>query len=291
MPKETVHRQIDISIIIPMYNAELFIENTIKSILNQKAHGLELEIIIVDDVSNDGSCDVVRKLQTEKIKLIELDVNGGSAHARNIGLRNAQGKWIQFIDSDDTICNNLYKTFNDAQQEGMNCYVFSLLIEYPGYSLMRSITTVKDKRAFGYFYAVWNLFIKRELCIEFKQVSRQNEDVCFVFDMLIEKELKIALLEDVYYILNRKNDQSKMANFKKHEYLQMYNYVNSQIHKGDKLTKMFFLESFVGIVFSKELPLSMSLPIAIKTLLKFFRYVPAVYLNGIRNCIQNTSIN
>lgn len=280
--------KIDISVIIPMYNSAKFIENTISSIVSQEEHGLNYEIIVVDDVSKDDSREVVKNLKNEKIKLIELERNGGTANARNTGIRLAQGEWIQFVDSDDRICNDLYKKFEKSKKPGINCYLFSLIIENHDNTLKRTITEVKDKRAFGYFYAVWNMFIKKEICIEFKHVSRQNEDVCFVFDMMNEKELNISLIEDAYYILNRKNEQSKMANFNKSEYRKMYSYVYDQIDKSDKTTKMFMLETFVGILFSKEIPLVLSLPIAIKTLTRLFMYLPAVYSNGIRNCVKNT---
>lgn len=290
MQTESVLHPVDISVIIPMYNAEAYIRDTIHSILNQEGHGFNIEIIIVDDVSRDRSRDVVRDLGYKNVKLIELEKNGGSANARNVGIRQARGEWIQFVDSDDRIGNDLYKKFEASQKTGINCYVFSLLIQYQNYAIKRTVTEVKDKRGIGYFYAVWNLFIKRDICMEFNQVSRQHEDTCFVFDMMIERELQISLIEDAYYILNRTNDQSKTANFNKKEYLIMYSYLNSRMDKGDDITKMLFLETFVGIVFSKGIPLFMSLGIALKTLIKYYRYLPEVYTNGIRNCVKNKRI-
>jgi len=273
-----------------MYNAEKYIEETIQSIFNQDEHGLSYEIIIVDDLSKDNSKEIVRNIKSSKIKLIELNKNEGSANARNIGIQSAKGKWIQFVDCDDKICNDLYKKFQNSQKPEINCYVFSALFVYADYTVKRTIIDVKDKSAFGYFYTIWNKFIKRDICMEFKNVSRQNEDVCFVFDMMNEKDLKISLIEDAYYIYNCKNAQSKMSNFNIKEYLNMFNYIYDRIDSSDKLTKMFFLESFVGIVFSKGMPLGMSLKVAIKTTFKLYNYLPSVYFKGIRNAIKNTRI-
>jgi glycosyltransferase involved in cell wall biosynthesis len=102
----TMENRIDISVIIPMYNAEKFITNAISSIVAQEEHGLNYEIIVVDDGSSDKSREVVKNLKNERIRLIELEKNGGTAIARNAGLRLAKGEWIQFLDSDDRVCSD-----------------------------------------------------------------------------------------------------------------------------------------------------------------------------------------
>src|ERR1017187_5683507 len=106
-----MENKIDISVIIPMYNAEKYIEAAIASITNQEEHGMNYEIIIVDDCSSDNSREIVKNLRNERIRLIELEKNGGSGNARNTSIRLAQGDWIQFMDSDDKICNDLYQKF------------------------------------------------------------------------------------------------------------------------------------------------------------------------------------
>ena len=281
---------VNLSVIIPMYNAEKYIANTIASIQNQQKHSMVYEIIIVDDCSTDQSRQVVKDLNNDNIRLIELNENGGTSHARNAGIAAARGEWLQFVDSDDAICSDLYSKFEDVQRPLINCYVFSLIIEEHNQTIQRKIIQVKDKRAIGYFYAVWNFFIRKEICAEFNHISLQNEDVCFIVDMMNTKNLEVDVINDAYYILNRKNDASKMANFSEKEYLKMYNYVYGRIDHCDVITKMFILESFVGIVFSKGMPLLMSLRVAMRTIFKLFYFLPAVYSNGIRNCVKNTTI-
>jgi glycosyltransferase involved in cell wall biosynthesis len=285
-----MENKIDLSVIIPMHNSEKYIQETIASILSQKEHGLNYEIIIVDDLSTDNSREVVKNLQHERIKLIELKKNCGSANARNIGMKSAQGNWIQFMDSDDKISLDLYKKFAEANKTNIDCFVFSVIIENYKNKIKRTITEVNDKRTFGYFYVVWNKFIKRELCIPFK-VEFSFEDTCFVIEMMNNREWNIALIEDTFYIYNQKNADSKMANFNIKEYEKMYSYIYSQIDACDELTKMFILETFVGIAFSRGMPLLMRLRIAFRTMLKLYKYIPDVYRNGIRNRIKNTVIN
>lgn len=91
-----------VSIITPSYNSSNFIERTIKSLLSQSYQNWEL--IIIDDCSTDNSCDVIQKYadQDNRIQLIKLKKNSGAAVARNTGIEHASGRFIAFLDSDDT---------------------------------------------------------------------------------------------------------------------------------------------------------------------------------------------
>ena len=90
-----------VSIITPNYNSENFITQTIESVLNQTY--TEWEMIIVDDVSSDKSVDIIQNYLKKdvRIKLIKLEENSGAAVARNTAIKNAKGRFIAFLDSDD----------------------------------------------------------------------------------------------------------------------------------------------------------------------------------------------
>lgn len=88
-----------ISIITPCYNSSDFILETIKSVLNQTY--THWEWWIVDDNSSDDSVEKIRQNPDPRINLIALDENVGAAEARNIGIKNATGRFITFLDSDD----------------------------------------------------------------------------------------------------------------------------------------------------------------------------------------------
>lgn len=90
---------IRVSIITPNYNGEAFIAETIQSVLNQDF--LAWELIIVDDMSTDNSLEIIQSFEDNRIKLIQLEKNQGAAIARNEGIRQAQGRWIAFLDGDD----------------------------------------------------------------------------------------------------------------------------------------------------------------------------------------------
>lgn len=88
-----------VSIIIPNYNKEKYIEKCIKNVFNQTYDNFEL--IIIDDASTDKSLEIIEKFKTNKIKLIKLKQNKGIANARNIGINLSTGRMICFLDSDD----------------------------------------------------------------------------------------------------------------------------------------------------------------------------------------------
>lgn len=96
-----------VSIIVPVYNLEKYISSCIESILNQEYSNIEL--IIVDDGSTDGSLDVINKYAVTDSRIIVFHKgNGGAASARNYGLKSCSGEFITFIDGDDTISKDYF---------------------------------------------------------------------------------------------------------------------------------------------------------------------------------------
>lgn len=88
-----------ISVIMPLYNAENFVNETIHSILNQTYRNFEL--IIINDGSTDASLEKVRKIKDERLKLYDFTLNQGVTFCRNFGIEAAVGDYVSFCDSDD----------------------------------------------------------------------------------------------------------------------------------------------------------------------------------------------
>lgn len=93
-----------LSIIVPVYNVEDYIKECIDSLINIPIE--DMEILVIDDGSLDNSINIVEKYEDTRIKIIHQK-NGGLSSARNTGLKNAKGKYILFVDSDDYIINQL----------------------------------------------------------------------------------------------------------------------------------------------------------------------------------------
>jgi len=280
----------DLSVIIPMYNAEKYIRDTVLSVINQKSRSLSFEIIIVDDASSDSSVRLVNELCDPRIRLLTLEQNHGTAYARNTGMKAAKGKWIQFMDSDDRVSSNLYASLEAGLHEtagkGINCFVFSMLYDFPDHQLRRTIKKIRDKRTVGRLYSACNVFFSKDICPDFP-VDQHFEDICFLIDMMCEQDLKPALIPDAWYVYNKLNTDSKMANFNAEAYRRAHDYILSRVSKCDRLTKMYILESFAGILFWKEIPLKLRIAVVSKTLVRLFPYLHSVLLNGIRNDVKN----
>lgn len=88
-----------VSIIMPSWNTENYIAETIQSVINQTYKNWEL--LIVDDCSTDNTDEVVASFHDDRIKYFHNDKNSGAALTRNKALREAKGEWIAFLDSDD----------------------------------------------------------------------------------------------------------------------------------------------------------------------------------------------
>ena len=106
-----------VSIIVPVYNVEMYIEECILSLCNQTLK--EMEIIIVNDGTKDNSMEVIKKFDDNRIKIISQE-NSGLSAARNAGIKIATGEYIAFVDSDDFILfDSAYEEmYNIALNEG-----------------------------------------------------------------------------------------------------------------------------------------------------------------------------
>lgn len=105
-----------ISIILPSYNVESFIEKCIQSILCQTLH--DWELILVDDGSTDQTTKICRRYaaETENITYVRQE-NKGMGYARNLGLQCAKGSWVTFVDADDWVFPDFLKILKKAQEE------------------------------------------------------------------------------------------------------------------------------------------------------------------------------
>lgn len=125
---------IDLSVIIPVYNAENEISVCLDSLLNQV--DVSLEIIIINDASNDLTLQILQNYQkrNSNITLITLPNNSGSGIARNIGIKHAHGQYVGFIDSYDWVDLNFYSILkNTIEKDESDIAIAGILNEYNNY--------------------------------------------------------------------------------------------------------------------------------------------------------------
>lgn len=170
-----------VSVIIPMYNREHIISRALDSVLAQTLDGVE--IIVVDDGSQDGSVDLVKQYQKkhDNIKLIQAQ-HGGPGPARNLGISHATGKYLAFLDSDDFIPENAYKVMYDMAEEkacdvviGQHLRKIDTVLNGKWYSpagIAKVIRSHVGENCAGSFEimlenpSMWNRFINRAFWIE-----------------------------------------------------------------------------------------------------------------------------
>lgn len=217
-----------VSVIVPVYKAEKYLERCILSILNQTYTNLEL--ILIDDGSPDNSgliCDKFAREDT-RIKVIHKD-NGGVSSARNIGIDVATGEYITFVDSDDYIDTNMLKDLCDLFSEGVDLVVSSVTMItkndtniysmedrfYTASELMESFCL--EKFPIITLCAPWCKLFKRDIIVNndlsFNENMSLSEDV--VFNMQYLSKIKnIVMTSKNYYFYMRDNEESLYTKFR-----------------------------------------------------------------------------
>ena len=104
----------DISIIVPIYNAEKYINKCVDSLLNQTKK--EIELILINDGPTDKTHDILKKYKDKRIKYFK-NKNQGIGKTRNFGIEKATGKYIMFVDSDDYLKDNALEELYDKAEE------------------------------------------------------------------------------------------------------------------------------------------------------------------------------
>lgn len=143
-----------ISVIIPVYNAEKYIEDCILSVLNQTEK--DIEVIAVDDGSTDGSNIILQRLrENDKRLLVFNEKNQGQPTARNIGLNNAKGEFVLFVDADDTIEPMMAEImYNEAVEKNADVVVCSYnnIHTYKNRTYVRRVDDNVNGLTFGDFF-------------------------------------------------------------------------------------------------------------------------------------------
>lgn len=115
----------DISVIIAAYNAERTIATAIESALGQA--GVDLEIVVVDDASQDETAEIVQGFEDDRVRLVRMSRNGGPGAARNVGIETARGQWVAILDADDGYAQNRLARLLAAAEDDVDIVVDDLL--------------------------------------------------------------------------------------------------------------------------------------------------------------------
>ena len=233
---------IKFSIIIPNYNKQNYIDECIKSILNQTIDKSKYEIIFIDDGSSDNSLDVINKYQNVQVLYTNRLLAGG---ARNAGIKQAKGEYLIFLDSDDYLCSNDILEKLDKHINGEDIIFLNF------YRQTNSGTILIEENQKDLFYQVENI---KTLGCPTKCFKRA---IVTLFD---EK----CYYEDVYFTLYAICNSTTCSYFK--EPFFTYRYVAGSITKSKEISPKKMTDVLIQI--SKLYYLCDSFPIYKDSILK-----------------------
>lgn len=201
---------IKVSIIVPIFNSEIYLSRCIESLIHQSLK--EIEIILVNGCSTDNSLSIAEEYKNKYshlIKIINTETRGGPGGARNAGIKAAKGEYIGFVDSDDDVFYTMYEELYEEAVKGNYDMVDSAFyyeaIEEDFLTTTKTacgtlnIMKRKDLMLHGGF--IWSKIIKRDIIADNKILFRENtayEDIDFIRNVMLYCK-KISAIDSVLY--------------------------------------------------------------------------------------------
>lgn len=217
--------QVEVSVIVPVFNTAPFVRACLDSLLNQTFSSFE--IVVVNDGSTDNSKDILYEYATKYPKKIKCfdKTNGGLSSARNFGLNKACGKYVSFVDSDDTVEPSFLERMMDAAQKNNSEIVVCTLnkVNSEG-KLLRKLHQMNEKKGdeevievqnnfkfFGEFsWFACNKIYKKELFDKFNFVENMHyEDIATIPIILLQAKKIVVIENGLYNYYERSNSITK----------------------------------------------------------------------------------
>lgn len=229
-----------LSIIIPVHNTEKYLVSCVESVYEQGLPLNEFEVILVNNASTDNSLDVCRKLKAShsNVVLIHTDTPGVS-NARNLGMQQAQGEYLHFIDSDDKLIAGMYDIYKNTAIDNQPDMIVSGIDNYyasENRHLLQNpkkTCSLRDKKSvcdcirnmtpdekIWLMNVIWNKWYKRSFLFDaktkFDTSLRVGED--FVFNCAVFTELNsCSIISQAFYLYFHRNAKSALNQFHKGE--------------------------------------------------------------------------
>lgn len=236
-----------LSIIIPAYNLEKYISSTLDSLLKID-FSRDYEIIVVNDGSTDNTENIIKEYK-ERYSLIKLITikNSGVSMARNIGIQNAVGEYITFIDGDDTVNQNFFELGINELESGDYDLIqanFQIVnkneISYIRY-VEQDIVIDNKNEMYTYFFSpkqkliynsVWGKIYKRRLVndIQFDTKVSVSEDQKYIFDLFSKcNRIKLLSIIGIHYIQRKSSAMNTLDENKIKNQISVLNYCKESV--------------------------------------------------------------
>ena len=239
-----------LSVIVPVYNVEQYLDKCLDSLVNQTLK--DIEIIVVNDASPDNSKKIINKYMKKykNIKYYEKE-NGGQGSARNLGLKYATGEFVAYVDSDDYVDYDMFeKMYNKAKEESANVVICGhKVVDMEGKILDVLYPSIYKDATLDIIYgnmAVWNKIYKKELIdVDFRE-KLWYEDIDFTAKLLFNEDNVAFVDEALYNYLLRPGSTMNNTNVKRNLELlpafdSMISYFEDKSVLNDVYDKLEFL--------------------------------------------------
>lgn len=235
-----------VSIIIPVYNSQKYIQQLMESIINQSYKNLE--VICINDGSTDESEKVLNKyrFQDNRVKILSQK-NNGAPSCRNLGLITSTGDYVIFFDSDDFFCDKAIENMIKVAQENNSDIVIGNKIDIiEGSADFIRTCEYNDEKILKYTQFFFldpipgNKLIKKSFLNQYKIVFENvkiGQDLCFYLKMLAHKPTINICTEDSMGYLIRKNSISRSYDKRILDILNVFNIINSYYKKNEIFSK------------------------------------------------------
>lgn len=255
---------VKISIIVPVYNVEKYIDKCLKSLVNQTLK--DIEIIVVNDGSPDNSQKIIDKYAKKYSNVKSyIKKNGGISSTRNYGLKYAKGEYIAFVDGDDyvdiTMFEKLYNKAKEKSYDVVECNPRMVddngkLIKDVYYTLSNDVTTEEELKKYmiNMYTSVWNKIYKKSLFnkgIKFK-TGVWFEDVEFLYKLIPFVKSIGFVNENLYYYVQREGSITKTFDDRLYCYVDNWNGI-IEFYKKNGLYDIYYKEieySYVRYLFA-----------------------------------------
>lgn len=237
-----------ISVIIPVYNVEKYIEECLNSVTNQTY--TNLEIICIDDCGTDNSIKIVEEFakKDNRIKIIYNEKNKGLVFTRKTGLNNSTGEYIGFVDSDDFVDLNYFETmFNKIIETNLEIVQNNNIYFYFNenkkqkksykHKTNNTIYEINSENIKYITNSVWNKLYKKDFLIKNNISCPENiimgEDKCFTYNCIIHTK-NIALFDGGNYYYRQNNNSITNKYKQNNDIINCIKYITNLIIKNNK---------------------------------------------------------
>ena len=289
-----------VSIVIPVYNVEMYLEECLDSVVNQTLK--DIEIICVNDGSTDSSPEILEKYaaKDKRVKVISK-ANSGYGHTMNVGIDAATGEYIGIVEPDDYIKEDMYETLYKLAAEKNLDLIKADFCRFKGDSQDRKFVYVNLSKDAGYYNKVlkpadnieifrfvmntWSGIYNREFLNKYN--IRHNEtpgasfqDNGFWFQTFCRAE-RVYFVDIAFYMNRRDNPNSSVKNKEKvyaaaNEYKYIHDFLEKNQELKEKYIYMFSLKKFHNYIFTLE-------RISQEFRLEFLKYFADDFKSGIAN--------